>query len=65
MGLGFTLALMAIGVVREVAGFGTLLGFAVIPEAIPRNILMVLPPGGFFVLGFLIVGLRAIQKRRA
>jgi electron transport complex protein RnfE len=65
MGLGFTLALATIGVVREVMGFGTVFGFAVVPEAIPRNVLMILPPGGFFVLGFLIAGLRVIRKREA
>jgi len=65
MGLGFTLALTLIGAVREVMGFGTVFGITVIPEAIPRNILMILPPGGFFVLGFLIVGLRALKRKGA
>jgi electron transport complex protein RnfE len=65
MGLGFTLALVVIGTVREVMGLGTVFGVTVIPEAIPRNILLILPPGGFFVLGFLIVGLRALRKRGA
>jgi electron transport complex protein RnfE len=65
MGMGFTLALAVIGMVREVAGFGTVFGLTLIPEAIPRNILMILPPGGFFVLGLLIAGLRALKKRRA
>ncbi|MCL2203198.1 MAG: electron transport complex subunit RsxE [Defluviitaleaceae bacterium] len=63
MGLGFTLALAAIGAVRELMGFGTVFGLAVIPEAIPRNILMILPPGGFFVLAFLIVAARAVRAR--
>jgi electron transport complex protein RnfE len=65
MGLGFTLALTVIGMIREVLGFGTVFGFTVVPEIIPRNVLMILPPGGFFVLGFLIAGLRVIKKRRA
>jgi len=63
MGLGFTLALGAIGVIREIMGFGTVFGVTVLPEMIPRNVLMILPPGGFFVLGFLIVGLRLLRKR--
>jgi len=65
MGLGFTAALAVIGAVREVMGFGTILGITVLPEVIPRNILMILPPGGFFVLAFLIVGLKAIKQRKA
>jgi len=65
MGLGFTAALALIGVVREVLGFGTVFGFTVLPESIPRNILMILPPGGFFVLAFLIVGMRYLKNRKA
>jgi len=64
MGLGFTLALAAIGVLREIMGFGTVFGITVLPEAIPRNILMILPPGGFFALGFLIAGLTALRRKR-
>ncbi|MCL2188759.1 MAG: electron transport complex subunit E [Defluviitaleaceae bacterium] len=64
MGLGFTLALALIGVVREIIGMGTVFGFTVIPEAIPRNVLFILPPGGFFVLGLLIVVLRAVKDKR-
>ena len=63
MGLGFTAALALIGAVREVLGLGTLLGVTVIPEAIPRNVLMILPPGGFFVLGLLIVLLKTLRKK--
>ena len=65
MGLGFTLALALIGAVREVAGMGTFLGITVIPEVIPRNVLMILPPGGFFVLGILIVLLKSVKKKEA
>lgn len=50
MGLGFTLALVSVGVVREVLGSGTLFGFAVMPERFQPWSVFVLPPGGFFVL---------------
>lgn len=50
MGLGFTLALVSVGVVREVLGSGTLFGFAVMPENFQPWSVFVLPPGGFFVL---------------
>ena len=65
MGLGFTAALALIGVVREVLGMGTVFGFAVIPEAVPPNVLMILPPGGFFVLGVLIVVLKKLRRKEA
>lgn len=51
MGLGFTFALVCLGSVREVLGSGTLLGFPVFGESFEPWTIMVLPPGGFFVLG--------------
>ncbi|MDH2917419.1 MAG: electron transport complex subunit E [Gallionella sp.] len=78
MGLGFTFALTTIGGIREVLGAGTLfanahllLGSAfaflettVIPDY-KGYLLMILPPGGFMVLGFLLAGRRVIESRRA
>ncbi len=78
MGLGFTFALTLIGGIREMIGAGTLFanahlllgsGFAflettVIPEY-KGYLLMILPPGGFLVLGFLLAGKRIVDKRLA
>ena len=78
MGLGFTLALVVLGAVREVSGSGTLFanaslllgqGFAwlettLIPEY-RGFLLMALPPGGFLMLGFLLAGKRILDKRLA
>ena len=61
MGLGFTAALCLIGIVREVLGSGTLLGYAVLPEAYPEMTVFVLPAGAFLTLGFIIA---AVQKVR-
>ena len=52
MGLGFTFALLCLGVVREILGSGSLFGVAVMPEAFQPWAVFVLPPGGFFVLAF-------------
>lgn len=51
MGLGFTLALLCLGAVREVLGNGSLLGFDLFGPNFARWSVMVLPPGAFFVLG--------------
>lgn len=78
MGLGFTFALTTIGAVREILGAGTLfadahllLGSAfsfmemkLIPDY-KGFLLMILPPGGFLAVGFLIAGKRIIDRRRA
>ncbi len=51
MGLGFTLGLTMIGGVREILGNGTLLGFSLFGADFQPWVVMVLPPGGFFVMG--------------
>lgn len=56
-GLGFTLALLAMGVPREVLGSGTFLGARVMPMAFEPWVIMVLPPGGFLMIGLLLVGI--------
>ncbi|HET9701516.1 MAG TPA: electron transport complex subunit E [Burkholderiales bacterium] len=76
MGLGFTLALTAIGLLRELLGAGTLFAqastllgpaFSFLELRIrgfDGALLMILPPGGFLVLGFLLAGKRALEHRR-
>ena len=76
MGLGCTLAMVLIGGCREVLGSATLFahaslllgdGFAFLETTlIPQYkgfLLMLLPPGGFLVLGFLLAGKRAMERR--
>ncbi len=54
MGLGFTYALLVIATIREVLGFGTFLGLSVFgPEFNPATI-MILAPGAFLTIGFLM-----------
>lgn len=81
MGLGFTLALVLLGATREIIGSGTLfdnasllLGstFAFLELELIKDyrgfLLVVLPPGGFLAIGFLLAGKRMLDewvKRRA
>jgi len=77
MGLGFTLAMVAIGSVREVLGSGTLFAqaqlllgpaFAFLEMKLYDGggaLLMVLPPGGFLVLGALLALKRVWEARRS
>jgi len=53
-GLGYGWILVAMAVVREIFGKGTLLGFSVMPEAYVLNNLMVLPASSLFVIGVFI-----------
>lgn len=77
MGLGFTSALTVIGLIREFLGAGTLFAqasnllgpaFAFLEMKVPGYdgaLLMILPPGGFAVLGFLLAGKHVLEKRLA
>ncbi len=78
MGLGFTFALVLIGGIREVIGSGTLFAqahlllgesFAFLETTlIPHYkgyLLMILPPGGFLVVGFLLAAKRVLDRRLA
>ena len=51
MGIGFTIGLLALGATREILGAGKLFGFSLFGEHFQPWVVMVLPPGGFFVLG--------------
>ena len=54
IGLGFTLSLTTIGAVREILGCGSIFGLSLgIGDYMP--LVFVLAPGGFLVLGFLMV----------
>ncbi len=65
MGLGFTFALLCLGVVREVLGSGTLFGVQVFGDAFQPWSIFVLPPGGFFVLAFWLILFSYCRKRKA
>ncbi len=50
-GLGYLWVLMVIAFVRELMGFGTLFGIAVLPESFTTWTIMVMAPSAFFLLG--------------
>jgi len=54
-GLGFTIALLLMGIPREVLGNGTFLGVHVMPRGFEPWVVMLLPPGGFFMIGVLLL----------
>jgi len=76
MGLGFTLTMVVLGALREVSGAGTLfvnasvllgesfrfMELTIIPEY-KGFLLMVLPPGGFIMLGFMVAAKRLLDKK--
>jgi electron transport complex protein RnfE len=64
-GTGFTIAMLMMGTVREVLGNGTVLGRSVFGAGFEPWVVFALPPGGFLTLGFILLILSWIQRRRA
>ena len=63
MGLGFSMALTILGAVREILGSGSIFGWKFLPG--DGMIVFVLAPGAFFALGYLIVIVNKINKKKA
>jgi electron transport complex protein RnfE len=61
MGIGFTAIITLIGAIREVIGNGTLFGHQVMPAQYQPFIIIILPPGAFLVIGFLMALHRKIM----
>ena len=68
MGLGFTLALLAISTFREILGSGSVFGIPLFGESFQPMLIMALAPGGFLafglVLGFVNLCTNAKKKRK-
>ena len=66
-GLGYSVVLICVACIRELLGSGSLMGFEILPLVenggwYQGNGLMLLSPSAFFIIGFLIWGLRAKNK---
>ncbi len=64
MGLGFTFALTVLGAVREIFGAGNIFGISILPEAFPNTIMMILPPGAFLSLGFILAFINYLRREK-
>ncbi|MCL2852037.1 MAG: electron transport complex subunit E [Defluviitaleaceae bacterium] len=64
MGLGFTAALTVMGAVREILGTMSIFGIT-ISETFPQTIAMILPPGAFITLAFLMALINYVRGRTA
>jgi len=64
MGLGFTLACLSLGVVREILGTGTLFDVPIFGPSFEPWVIMVLPGGAFFVLGGWLLLFNWMRERK-
>jgi Na+-transporting NADH:ubiquinone oxidoreductase subunit D len=68
-GLGYSFVLIVVGIVRELFGAGSLMGIEILPVVTEGgwynpNGLLLLPPSAFFLIGFLIWAIRAVQTEQ-
>jgi Na+-transporting NADH:ubiquinone oxidoreductase subunit D len=64
-GLGYTSVLLAIAFVRELLGFGSLFGIAVMPEGFTPWTIMVMAPSAFFLVALVMWGAKTLQAKTA
>ena len=64
MGLGFTVGLTAIAMVRELIGKGSVFGIAVMPKGYTPISIFVLQPGAFFVLAILVAVINTVRVNK-
>ena len=65
MGVGFMIMMLIMGSVREVLGSGTFLGVSLFGPRYEPWVIMVLPPGGFFTLAFVLFTVSWWARRKA
>jgi electron transport complex protein RnfE len=63
MGVGFTLSLTVLGGVRELLGNGTLFSIPIMGDSFLPFLVMVLPPGAFLALGFLLAAMNRLTQK--
>ena len=63
MGLGFTLALVILGSIRELLGSGSVFGYQILGSYFTPWVIMILPAGAFITLGILIGMMNALSMK--
>ncbi|MCE5219866.1 MAG: electron transport complex subunit E [Clostridium sp.] len=64
MGCGFTIAMVSIGLIREILGNGTIWGYAVLGSWYNPALIMILPPGAFMLIGYMIGAIKLHNERK-
>lgn len=63
MGCGFTFAMLIIAAIREALGAGTILGVPVFGANYEPMLMMILPPGAFMLIGYLVAAAKTWNAR--
>lgn len=62
MGCGFTLSMVIVGTIRELIGNGSILGFNVLGQSYQPALIMILPPGAFILIGYLVASFKILNE---
>jgi len=62
-GIGYMAVLLAISVIRELLGFGTLLGFRIMPEGFVTWTIMIMAPSAFFFVAMVMWWAKSMQAK--
>jgi electron transport complex protein RnfE len=65
MGLGFTIILVIMGSIREVLGAGSVFGISLFGEHFNPALVMILPPGAFLTIGYMVGLYHYINSKKA
>ncbi len=65
MGIGYTIAVVILGSIREIFGAGTFLGKSIFGAGFQPAGIFVAPPGAFIVLGLLIGIFNVVRSKKA
>lgn len=63
MGSGFALAMLSIGIIRELLGNGTIFGIRLLGDWYNPALIMILPPGAFILIGYMVAGYKIIIQK--
>lgn len=63
-GLGFTLVMLILSIIRELLGSGSILGITILPENFPYFTVLLLPVGGFLLLGAIAALFKQIFNKK-
>jgi Na+-translocating ferredoxin:NAD+ oxidoreductase subunit E len=64
MGIGFTVAMVMIGTIREILGNGTFFGMQVLGDWYHPALIIILPPGAFILIGYLVGISKIINEKQ-
>ncbi|CCQ98381.1 putative inner membrane NADH-quinone reductase [[Clostridium] ultunense Esp] len=65
MGLGYTIALLVLSILREILGAGSIFDIQLFGPSFEPALIFIMPPGAFILLGILIAVFNSIRNKKA